>query len=140
VARENSAVDGSKNGRIESMEEDKIIIHIQNLLEIGAIHDALILDDNVAKSTPCTCYSFPDKTDMCWSAGAIGTLLPSQEINYCTEKITRPAPAKLKERREKFLEAVNAAQARIKDVPKGERLIPWLESMSSELEKRGIEI
>jgi hypothetical protein len=95
----------------------------------------IVVDEALAKATPCRCYDIDGKL-MCFSKGIIGTLDQAQIDLYCKEKqIVKEGIAK---RVAKFREAAEVCKARIKDIPKGERLKPWLECMSKELRARGI--
>lgn len=98
----------------------------------------IVVDTDVAARTPCRC-AMADGSEICFSPGVVGGLSESQKEAYCNPKTYFESPG-LEERMGKFKEAVAAAQEKIKDVPKGERLEPWLLAMSEELGKRGIEI
>lgn len=74
----------------------------------------------------------------CFSKGIIGTLSKPQVGAYCPVKDVLTEGG-LVERVKKWKEAAKEAQEKIKDVPKGERLEPWLTEMSKALAKRGIE-
>ena len=100
----------------------------------------IVVDEKRAKETPCKCYQIgPTKEAhdlLCFSKGIIGTLTNAQEAIYCTKKdISSPTP-RLKERINKFIEGIHAAQKRYK----GEGIERWLELTGEELRKRGIEI
>lgn len=98
---------------------------------------ALVVNPDLASRTKCRCYKVDD-TLMCYSAGAIGTLSKSQVEAYCpTKEILTEGIAR---RVKLFKEATKEAKAEIADVPKGERLEPWLHAMSKALRKRGIEV
>jgi len=76
------------------------------------LEGAIVVDEAIAKdpTLPCTCIRTDDK-ELCWHAGLIGTLSPSQRGPvgqpgpYCPTKIYKESP-RLKERLEKFREAV----------------------------------
>jgi len=113
--------------------------------EIGAllIHwliphsPGIVVDEAVAKATPCICYDVDGKL-MCFSKGIIGTLDQGQIEAYCPEKkIVKEGIAR---RVAKFREAAEVCKLEIKDIPKGERLEPWLKCMGRELRARGIEV
>jgi len=103
--------------------------------ELGS--PAIILDETRAKTTPCICYRIDEK-EMCFSKGAIGTLRQEQIPIYCPTKIYRREG--LARRVRLFKEAVAEAKEKIKGIPKGERLIPFLEAMGEALRKRGIKL
>ena len=100
----------------------------------------LVVDEAIARATPCHGYMINSEF-IGWSPGVIGTLTDEQETVYCNPKrVESETPEKLERRIKGFKEAANACQARIRGIPKGERLKPWLECMSKELEKRGIQV
>lgn len=98
----------------------------------------IMVNPDVAARTGCRCYKVED-TFMCFSKGVIGTLSKPQVAAYCPTKEVLTEGGMV-ERVKKFKEAVKAAKKQIKDLPKGERLEPWLAAMGKELEKRGIEV
>jgi hypothetical protein len=98
----------------------------------------IVIDRDIAASTPCRCARVGE-SEICFSRGVVGALDPGQKEAYCKPRVYFESPG-LEKRLGEFKEAVAAAQEKIKDVPKGERLEPWLSAMSEELEKRGIEI
>lgn len=98
----------------------------------------LVVNKDIAARTGCKCYAVDD-TLMCFSKGIVGTLSKPQVEAYCPTKDVKTEGG-LVERVKKFKEAAKEAQKRIADVPKGERLEPWLTAMGEELAKRGIEV
>jgi len=98
----------------------------------------IVIDEAKAKATPCRCFTYREKP-YCYSPGVIGMLGTDQQKVYCPsiEYTVKPG---IKERFTKFREAAEEAHKKIETLPKGERLIPWLESMGKELRKRGIEV
>lgn len=98
----------------------------------------IVVDPDVAARTSCKCAKVGD-SEICFSKGIIGGLDEGQKEAYCKPKTYYESPG-LQERLGEFKEAVAAAQEQIKDIPKGERLEPWLSAMSLELQKRGIEV
>lgn len=97
----------------------------------------LMVNPDLAARTGCRCYVV-DETEMCYSAGIIGTLNKAQREAYCpTKEILTEGIAR---RVKLFKEAAAEAKAKIADIPKGERLEPWLKAMSESLRKRGIEV
>lgn len=99
---------------------------------------ALIVDEARAKASPCSCIEYKGR-HYCFTKGAIGMLSQEQVPEYCPTKEYTVSPG-LKERFEKFSEAAEEAHKEIEEIPKGERLEPWLSAMGRELEKRGIEV
>lgn len=97
----------------------------------------LVVNKDVAARTGCRCYVV-DTTEMCFSRGIVGTLSRPQVEAYCpTKEILKEGLAR---RVKLFKEAAAEAKEKIKDIPKGERLEPWLKEMSKSLRKRGIEV
>lgn len=122
---------------IEELPNDHKLLLYFTLEELAS--PALIRDPALAKATPCTCFTYKGK-DFCWSKGAIGLLKQEQVAEYCVAGKTYKETPGIKERWGKFAEAAESAHKRIEAIPKGERLSPWLEAMSEELGKRGIEV
>ena len=121
---------------LEEMDDDKILLH--TLVEsLGS--PAIIVNEALARSTPCKCYPIGDGKKLCFSKGAIGALDQSQRKIYCTEEID-VKDGGITHRIEQFREAAKVCKTRIEGLPKGERLHPWLECMGEELAKRGIKI
>lgn len=98
----------------------------------------IVINEERAKATPCKCFTYKGK-DYCYSAGVIGMLEAGQVPTYCPTKKYEVRPG-IKERFEEFAEAAEAAHKRIEQIPKGERLIPWVTEMGRELRARGIEV
>jgi len=98
----------------------------------------IVINEERAKATPCKCFTYKGK-DYCYSAGIIGMLEAGQVPTYCPTKEYEVRPG-IKQRFEEFAEAAEAAHERIEEIPKGERLIPWLTEMGKELRARGIEV
>lgn len=97
----------------------------------------IVVNEDLAARTPCTCYVIDAETRICYSKGIIGTLTKAQRKLYCTVEIPKTqGPTR---RVKKFREASEVCQREIADIPKGERLRPRLECMGRELRKRGIE-
>ena len=87
------------------------------------------------KPEKCKCYKLDDGL-VCWRKGVIGTLSDSQEKRLCSSKEIKPATKELKERINKFTEAIHSAQERYHK----EGITKWLVLVSEELKKRGIEV
>lgn len=96
----------------------------------------IVVYPDVAKASPCKCAAV-DGSELCFSAGIIGAMDEGQKELYCNPRTTFKSPA-LKKRLTVFKQSVKAAQKKVKDIPKGERLQPWLAAMSEELSKRGV--
>jgi len=98
----------------------------------------IVVDPELASRSVCKCYRI-DGSLMCHTKGIIGTLSKSEIEAYCPTIIEEESPA-LEERVKKFKEAVAEAHKEVENIPKGERLEPWLKEMSKSLAKRGIEM
>ncbi len=98
----------------------------------------IVINEERAKATPCKCFTYKGK-DYCYSPGIIGMLEQEQEPAYCPTKEYEVRPG-IKQRFEEFAEAAEAAHKKIEEIPKGERLIPWLTEMGKELRARGVEV
>jgi len=119
----------------EELTDEKLLMSFtEHEIEDGA----RIIDEWKLRTYPCKVFIYKGK-EYGWGQGAIGLLTPEQIERYCTRKVYEVAPG-MRERFETFAEAAEAAHARIAHIPKGERLGPWLEAMSKELAKRGIEV
>ncbi len=118
------------------MDDDKILLHVM-VENLGS--PAIIVNADVAKSTPCKCYPIGDGKKLCFSKGAIGALDQDQRKIYCTKELDI-TDGKIVKRVNLFREAAKICKSKIEHIPKGERLHPWLECMGEQLEKRGIEI
>ena len=98
----------------------------------------IVINEERAKATPCKCFTYKGK-DYCYSPGIIGMLEAGQVPTYCPTKTYEVRPG-IKQRFEEFAEAAETAHERIEEIPKGERLVPWLTEMGKELRARGVEV
>jgi hypothetical protein len=126
-------------GVCESEPSDhELLLHF-GIEEVGS--PGVVLDEATARATPCTCFTYKGKKDICWSKGIIGVLTQDQQRIYCVAGKTYKEQPKLKARYERFAEAAEEAHRKIETMPKGrERLEVWLTEMGKSLEKRGISI
>jgi hypothetical protein len=133
---------GLETGRARGIEDGEIDTIATFLLAHSMPHmegsPGIIVDPDVAERTSCRCVKVGD-SEICFSKGIIGGLDEGQKEAYCNPKTYYESPG-LEKRLGQFKEAVAAAQERVKDIPKGERLGPWLSAMSQELQTRGIEV
>ena len=98
----------------------------------------IVINEERAKASPCKCFTYKGR-DYCYSPGIIGMLEAGQVPTYCPTKEYEVRPG-IKQRFEEFASAAEAAHERIEEIPKGERLIPWLTEMGKELRARGVEV
>lgn len=98
----------------------------------------IVVYPDIAKASPCKCAKV-DGSELCFSAGIIGAMDEEQKEVYCNPRTSFKSPA-LQQRLKVFKQSVKAAQKKVKDIPKGERLQPWLSAMSEELTKRAMKV
>ena len=98
----------------------------------------IVIDEERAKASPCKCFTYKGR-DYCYSPGVIGMLEAGQVPTYCPTREYEVRPG-IKQRFEEFSEAAEAAHKKIEEIPKGERLVPWLTEMGKELRARGVEV
>ncbi|MBA7490871.1 hypothetical protein ES702_01414 [subsurface metagenome] len=115
-------------------EKDKAMLLNQLIEEFGS--PGILVDPDIAKATPCRCYTVHDKPTICYSKGVMGTLSKAQKEAFCNPLIKLGES----ERALKFAEAAKEAHKKIEKLPKGERLGPWLTEMGKKLRERGIEL
>ena len=103
----------------------------------------LVVNEERARATPCNCFTYKGR-EYCFSPGVIGMISsqenPEQIAEYCKVGKTYEVKPGIKERFETFASAAEEAHEKIEEIPKGERLVPWLTAMGEELEKRGVEV
>jgi len=121
---------------VEKFKEDEsLLLHSVPYVEGSP---GIVVDSDVAAGTSCKCARV-DGSEICFSKGIIGGMSEGQKEAYCNPKTYMRSP-RLEKRIREFKEAVVEAKEKIKGVPKGERLEPWLKAMSEELTERGIEL
>ena len=103
----------------------------------------LVVNEARARASPCNCFTYKGR-EYCFSPGVIGMMSskenPEQIAEYCKVGKTYEVKPGIKERFESFAGAAEEAHKEIEEIPKGERLAPWLEAMGKELEKRGVAV
>ncbi|GAI37570.1 unnamed protein product [marine sediment metagenome] len=103
----------------------------------------LVVNEARARATPCNCFTYNGR-EYAFSPGVIGLISgeknPEQMEAFCKAGKTYEVKPGIKERFELFASAAEEAHKGIEEIPKGERLEPWLTAMGRELEKRGIEV
>ncbi len=121
--------------RQRDLEMDSLMFH-----SVPYMHGSpgIIVNDAVAKSSPCRCIEYKPGKLLCFSRGIVGALSDEQEKTYCPtiEKLESPG---LQRRMNGWMGAVKVCKAEIEPISRGERLEPWLNCMSRELAARGIE-
>lgn len=129
-------IDAIADAVVEKLKEDEsLLLHSVPYCEGSP---GIVVDADVAARTSCRCARV-DGSEICFSKGIIGGMSEAQKEAYCNPKTYFTSPG-LEKRIKGFKEAVAEAKKRIEEVPKGERLEPWLTAMSKELRERGIEV
>jgi len=120
--------------RVREQENDSLILHS---VPYAYGSPGIVVDEALAKATPCRCIEYRPSKKLCFSKGIIGALSDEQEIIYCptTEALKSPG---LEKRLKSWTGATTICKAEIEPVPKGERLEPWLHCMSRELRARRV--
>jgi hypothetical protein len=120
----------------EDMDMVAMFLLYHSMAHMNTEHSpGIVVYPDIAKASPCKCAKV-DGSELCFSPGIIGAMDEGQKELYCNPKMSFKSPA-LQQRLRIFKQAVKAAQKKVKDIPKGERLAPWLAAMSEELVKRG---
>ncbi|MBA7666588.1 hypothetical protein ES703_74669 [subsurface metagenome] len=98
----------------------------------------IVVDEAKAKATPCSCTEYKPGKFWCTSKGVVGALTDKQEGLYCNprEIVERPG---IKERMTKWGEAVEFCRGQLPPTDGRTRLEIYLDCMSKELTKAGIE-
>ncbi len=103
----------------------------------------LVVNEARARATPCRVFTYKGR-EYAFSPGVIGLISgeknPEQMVEYCKVGKTYEVKPGIKERFETFASAAEEAHKKIEEIPKGERLVPWLSAMGEELEQRGVEV
>ena len=72
---------------------------------------AILVDEEIAKHSPCTCYVYDNGKKICYSIGAIGVLSDEQEREFCKEQIVKgDLPPQMQERMDIFAHAVEVCK------------------------------
>ena len=119
----------------QPMEKDFLFEFNHEPGHIGGV----VVDDEVARTSTCHRMNLNGGA-LVFSKGIVGALDEGQRELYCPETVDVELTPEQKKRYEDFKDAVVVCQTEIKDVPKGERLQPWLKCMSREAKKKGIEL
>jgi len=112
-----------------------LMLHaVAEMYEPGGI----VVDEAKARATPCSCVEYKPDKYWCTSPGIVGALTDEQEGLYCNprEVIERPG---IKERMAKWAESVEICRAQLPPTDGQTRLEIYLNCMSRELKKVGVE-
>lgn len=99
----------------------------------------IVINEEVAKTTPCKCFQLKADELLCFSKGILGAMSDPQEEIYCTEKHIEPATHGQKKRIAAFTEAVQQAKERYEAEGKPGKG-RWQELVGEEAEKKGVRI
>ena len=115
--------------RVRERERDSLLL---NSVPYAYGSPGIVINEVLAKATPCRCIEYRPEKKLCFSKAIIGALSDEQEKIYCPtiEPIESPG---LERRLKDWMESVEICKAEIAEIPKGERLEPWLSCMSREL-------
>lgn len=119
---------------IREREHDSLLL---NSIPYAFGSPGIVVNEALAKATPCRCIEYRPGKKLCFSKGIVGALSDEQEKIYCptVEELVSPG---LERRLKGWMGSVTICKAEIEPIPKGERLGPWLGCMSRELRARGI--
>lgn len=94
----------SKQERKVQISREKMDV-LFNLSEMEVETGGIVVDEEVARSTPCHGYK-EDKTELVWSPGIVGALNEAEKVKYCQLRIDwKPIPEGLKRRWKALREA-----------------------------------
>ena len=100
----------------------------------------IVVDSGLARQTPCRIVPLGDN-ELWYSKGIVGALNDEQKKLYCETGIENlEITAEIAERQRKVRETAIACQGSVQDIPKGDRLEPFLSCMATDLSEKGIEI
>lgn len=121
--------------RVREREQDSFMLHS---IPYAYGSPGIVVDEAKAKATPCRCIEYKLGKKLCFSKGIVGALSDEQEEIYCPTVEALESPG-LEKRLKDWRGAVEICKAEIAEIPKGERLEPWLKCMSRELAATGVE-
>lgn len=121
--------------RIGEREHDSLVLHS---IPSAFGSPGIVVNEALAKATPCRYIEYKPGKRLAFSKGIIGALSDTQEEIYCPEWVKLDSPG-LERRLANWMESVETCKAEIAEIPKGERLEPWLSCMSRELAAHGVE-
>ena len=121
--------------RIRERERDSLLL---NSIPYAYGSPGIVVDESVAKVTPCRYIEYKPGKRLAFSKGIVGALSDAQEEIYCPEWVKLESPG-LERRLSSWMESVETCKEEIAEIPKGERLEPWLSCMSRELAAAGVE-
>jgi len=121
---------------LEEQEESDLLLHS---IPHAFGSPGIVVDEATAKVSPCRYIEYRPGKRLAFSKGIIGALSDEQEKNYCPtwEKLESPG---LQRRLERWMESVDTCKKEIAEIPRGDRLMPWLNCMSRELKVRKIDV
>ena len=102
--------------------------------ELGGI----VVDEQVARATPCTSYKIGEKSSLVFSKGIVGALAPGQKETYCPTTIEKEAPPALREHLQRAKEGIEYCKVQIAGLPEGQKLDAWLRCIETQWKERGL--
>ena len=99
-----------------------------------------VVDEGVARATPCTRIDLGEGSELVYSKGVVGPLDAPQKALFCPETVDKPVSEPLRRRHQAFREASESCKGEIADLPEGERMRSWIGCISREAGKRGEQI
>ena len=100
----------------------------------------IIVDEGVARATPCTRFDLGEESELVFSKGVVGALDEGQKALFCPETVTKPLTPEQEKRLRGWRDSADTCKQEIAEVPKGDKLEPWLTCMSRELKAQGIAV
>lgn len=99
-----------------------------------------VVDEGVARATPCTEIELDGGRSIVYSKGVVGALDDAQKALFCAETIKKPVSEPQRQRISAFQDAADTCKGEIAEIPEGDRLPPWLSCMAREARQRGVEL
>jgi len=122
--------------RVRERERDSLLL---NSIPYAYGSPGIVVNEATAKASPCRCIEYRPGKKLCFSKGIVGALSDEQEKIYCPTIVPLESPG-LERRMESWMESVETCKAEIAEIPKGERLEPWLSCMSRQLAAKEIRV
>lgn len=131
--------------RLEAMSDDPFLDGPPSLGDFLSQQQGggYVVDPAVAREAPCIGFQLaanapPDAPpDLVFSKGVVGALDKDQVEMFCPTIETRPLSDAQRDRLQAFTDASKTCSVEVAELPRGERLDPYLGCMSTELHRRG---
>lgn len=103
--------------------------------------DGIVVDDGLARVTPCHRVILGPDSELVYSKGIVGALNEEQKLLYCDVGIEdRQASSEQKKQLQTIRDAAIMCQTEVAELPKGQRLEPFLKCISVTAKKSGVNI